>query len=106
MAAKSPVERPTIKEIGTLENISAVEADHQFLGKRYLYFEGKAPLLFTENESNYQRLFGGINATPYVKDGINNYIVNKDTNAVNPAKVGTKVSANYQLDSSCQPIKN
>jgi hypothetical protein len=95
--SKTPVERPTIKEIGVMPNVKAVEADHQFLGKRYLYFEGNIPLLFTENETNNQRLFGGTNSTPYVKDGINNYVVNKDQNAVNPAQAGTKVSANYQL---------
>jgi hypothetical protein len=96
--SKTPIERPTIREIGTVQNMSAVETDHQFLGRRYLYFEGKTPLLFTENESNNQRLFGGTNPTPYVKDGINNYIVNKDNSAVNPGKVGTKVSANYQFE--------
>jgi hypothetical protein len=96
--SKIPIERPIIKEAGVMQNMSAVEADHQFLGRRFLYFEGKAPLLFTENESNNERLFGGTNATPYVKDGINNYVVNNDSNAVNPAKVGTKVSANYQFD--------
>ncbi len=77
--------------------MSAVEAEHQLLGKRYLYCDGAPPMLFTENENNNKRLFGGTNLTPYVKDGINNYIVNKDTKAVNPAKVGTKTSANYQF---------
>ena len=32
-------------------------------------------MLFTENETNAQRLFGVENRTPYVKDGINDYIV-------------------------------
>ena len=95
--SKTPVERPTIKEIGAMPNASAVEVEHQYLGKRYLYFEGKPPLLFTENENNNKRLFGTTNLTQYVKDGINDYIVNKDNNAVNPAHVGTKTSANYQL---------
>ena len=96
-ASQTPIERPTIKEISSMQNTKAVEANHQLLGKRYLYFEGNVPLLFTENETNNQRLFGGVNPTPYVKDGINNYIVNKDINAINPAQVGTKTSANYQL---------
>ena len=95
--SKTPVERPNIKEIGAMPNASAVEVEHQYLGKRYLYFEGKPPLLFTENENNNKRLFGTTNLTQYVKDGINDYIVNKDNNAVNPAHVGTKTSANYQL---------
>jgi hypothetical protein len=95
--SKTPVERPSIKEIQGIPNVSAVEADHYILGKRYLYFDGQPPLLFTENETNNKRLFGGTNPTPYVKDGINDYIVNKDNNAVNPAHVGTKTSANYQI---------
>jgi hypothetical protein len=94
--SKIPVERPTIKEI-SLKNAKAVQADHQFLGTSYMYFEGAPQLLFTENETNNQRLFGGINATKYVKDGINNYVVNKNSNAVNPSQVGTKTSANYQI---------
>ena len=42
------------------------------LGERYLYCEGAASLLFTENETNTARLLGVPNRTPYVKDGINN----------------------------------
>lgn len=95
--SKTPVERPLIKELDMTENVRAVEAEQQFLGKRYLYFEGPVQLLFTENENNNQRLFGTHNLTPYVKDGINNYVVNGDENAVNPAQVGTKTSANYKF---------
>ncbi len=95
--SKTSIERPSIKEVNGTPNITAVEAEHQFLGKRYLYFKGHPQLLFTENENNNQRLFGGANLTPFVKDGINNYIVNKENNAVNPAHIGTKISANYQL---------
>lgn len=95
--SKLPVERPLIKEIKMPENLGAVEAEQQFLGKRYLYFCGSVPLLFTENENNNQRLFGTHNLTPYVKDGINNYVVNGDQNAVNPAQVGTKTAANYMF---------
>jgi len=95
--SKYPVERPTIKMVEGIANSKAVEAESQFLGKRYLYCNEQPQLLFTENENNNQLLFGGTNLTQYVKDGINNYIVNKDSNAVNPANVGTKVGANYQI---------
>ncbi len=95
--SKTPVERPTIKEIEAFQNVRAVEAEHQYLGKRYLYCEEPAGLLFTDNENNNKRLFGTTNLTPYVKDGINNYIVNNDNSAVNPVHMGTKTSANYQL---------
>jgi hypothetical protein len=80
-----------------MPNVSGVVAEHQFLGKQYLYCEGNPPLLFTENENNNKRLFGTTNLTHYVKDGINNYVVDMDRNAVNPAQEGTKMSANYQL---------
>lgn len=95
--SKVPVVRPIIKEVAAMQNATVVEAEHQYLGKRYLYFEGKPPLLFTENENNNKRLFGTTNLTKYVKDGINDFIVNKDENAVNPEKAGTKTSANYQI---------
>jgi hypothetical protein len=55
------------------------------------------PLLFIENETNNERLFGSANANPYVKDGINNYIINEQYKAVNPMQIGTKVAPHYLL---------
>ncbi len=63
----------------------------------YLYCEGDVPLLFTENETNNARLFGSANASPYVKDGINEYIVHGKSDAVNPGRAGTKAAAHYEL---------
>ena len=63
----------------------------------YLYCEEAVPLLFTENESNNARLFGTANASTYVKDGINEYVVHGNHDAVNPDRVGTKSSPHYQL---------
>ena len=59
--------------------------------------EGVVDLLFTENETNNQRLFNGTNAGPYVKDGINDCVVHGRQEAVNPDQVGTKASAHYRL---------
>src|SRR5207248_6183771 len=67
------------------------------IGKRWLYCEGTPPLLFTENETNNERLYGTANTSPYVKDGINDYIVHGKEDAINPALTGTKVSAHYHL---------
>ena len=78
--------------------MKTVAVSHADLGERYLYCEGDVPLLFTENETNNERIFGTANASPYVKDGINNYVVNGDNKAVNPGNTGTKTSANYQLN--------
>ena len=68
------------------------------LGDYTLYCEGAPELLFTENESNNQRLWGQPNATPYVKDAFHQYVISGNTAAVNPEKVGTKAAARYILE--------
>jgi hypothetical protein len=75
----------------------AIAAAHLVLGERFLYCEGAERLLFTENETNAERLFGQANASPYVKDSINDYVVHGAAAAVNPALVGTKAAALYRL---------
>jgi hypothetical protein len=74
-----------------------IEASHPELGDFVLHVEGNAELLFTENETNTERLVHVPNRTPYVKDAINNYLVQGKASAVNPAKTGTKASAHYQI---------
>ena len=89
--------KPSLKQVSGQEDAQAVAASHADLGDLYLYFEGDVPLLFTENETNNERLFGTLNASRYVKDGINNYVVQGNHNSVNPEKTGTKSAAHYQL---------
>jgi Glycosyl hydrolase family 63 C-terminal domain len=91
------VEQPFIKAVHSDSSVSQIETHHPTLGTRWLYCEGEAELLFTNNETNYERLFGTENDSPYVKDGINNYVVNGDAKAVNPDGIGTKFAANYML---------
>ncbi len=74
-----------------------IELDHYRYGRRWLYCDAEPELLFTENETNSQRLFGAQNGSAYVKDGINNYIVHRAHNSVNPEQVGTKAAAHYSL---------
>jgi hypothetical protein len=74
-----------------------VIAQHADLGARYLHCDGEPALLFTENETNNERIFGKPNRTPYVKDGIDNYLVHGQEAAVNPDRRGTKVAAHYRL---------
>jgi hypothetical protein len=74
-----------------------VAATHAALGDRYLYSEAPTRLLFTENDTNAERLFGTANARPWVKDAIDRYLVHGQEDAVNPAQVGTKVAAHYQV---------
>ena len=93
--------------LGTIKHdvpcLSALDRD---LGERYLYCgsasadgngAGRPQLLFTENETNAKRLFNTENRTPFVKDGINNFIVHGQQNAVNPDKTGTKAAVHYRL---------
>jgi hypothetical protein len=86
--------RPSLETAGAANVVKATEAE---LGDRYLYCDGKAELLFTENETNNKKLFNGENRTPYVKDGIIECVVNGRTEAVNPKQTGTKASARYRL---------
>ena len=86
--------RPTLQSIaGKIAGIRATEA----VGDRFLYCDGPASLLFTENETNAKKLFGGENRTPFVKDAINHYIVHGRKDAVNPRQTGTKAAAHYRL---------
>jgi hypothetical protein len=79
------------------ENMVAIEASHAELGGFLLHCDENPRLLFTENDTNNERLFGRPNSTRYVKDGINNHVVAGRKDAVNPAQPGTKASADYQL---------
>jgi hypothetical protein len=76
---------------------AVIEADHESLGLRWLSVEGAPDLLFTENETNFERLYGVANAGPYVKDGIDAFVVHGRREAVNPAREGTKAAAHYRL---------
>jgi hypothetical protein len=83
-----------------IERLSSgtVQAEHESLGRLYFSVaqaseDAHHPLLFTENETNFQRLYGTPNPTPYVKDAFHRFIVHGDKNAVNPAGHGTKMAA-------------
>ena len=74
--ARPAARNRTLKQIKAPAGTSAVAAAHPVLGEYTLYCEGDVPLLFTENETNNERLFPDYpNASPYVKDGINNCVV-------------------------------
>ena len=93
-----PSEKPALKEIHGLPGTRAVAATRTDLGSYYLYCEGEVPLLFTENSTNHAALHLNYpDDGPYHKDGINNYVVNRQDDAVNPALTGTKAAAHYQL---------
>jgi hypothetical protein len=89
--------RPELHEGTAPDGLRAVHANHPLLGERVLYFQGTPQLLFTENETNRQRLFGEQNTFPYVKDAFHDYLVSGKEQAVNPAQKGTKSAAHYSL---------
>ena len=76
---------------------SVVRVTQEDWAERHLYCDGEPSLLFTENDTNNERLFKAPNPTPFVKDGINNFIVHGHTGAVNPERRGTKAAAHYRL---------
>ncbi len=90
--------RPLLEQKTGPEGTAVIAASHPALGVRYLYCEGSVPLLFTENETNQERVFGKPNPTPYVKDGINEYVVHGRADKVNPQKTGTRACAQYRLE--------
>jgi Glycosyl hydrolase family 63 C-terminal domain len=93
------IEKPNLKFQQTNAEGAVIETTHPSLGKRWLYCQsgnGNA-FLFTENETNEHLLFGGDNLTPYVKDGINNAVVNGQMLGINPDQTGTKCAADYVL---------
>ena len=91
--------RPKLQQVNVGgEYGQAIEAIHMDLGAYYLYCEGAGQLLFTENETNKERLFGSPNISPFVKDGFNDYVVDGNKAAVNPEQVGTKAAAMYTLE--------
>jgi hypothetical protein len=91
-------EKPMLKQIDGPAGASAIAATHAVLGTYYLYCEGDAPLLFTENSTNHAKLHLDYpDIGPYLKDGINDYVVYGRQGAVNPERRGTKAAAHYRL---------
>ena len=91
--SKTPSPKPSLRRL----HERTIAAFHRELGERYFYCDRVVPLLFTENETNSERVFNVPNASSYVKDGINNYIVHGQREAVNPAQTGTKAAAYYEI---------
>jgi len=91
-------EGETPKPVISQADGNKIQASHHLLGEFNLQCEGASELLFTENESNNEKLWGHANASPYVKDAFHRYVISGESNAVNPAKTGTKAAAHYVLN--------
>ncbi|HSI33242.1 MAG TPA: hypothetical protein VK986_06580 [Tepidisphaeraceae bacterium] len=93
--AAGSADRPVLRVVdGTPAPV--VVAEHPELGAYRFHADGGPEFVFTENETNTRRLVGVPSPTPYVKDGINDYVVHGHTDAVNPKRRGTKVAAHYK----------
>jgi len=82
--------------VGDRPAAAVVAAQESRYGTRWLLAEGAPEMLFTENETNFQRVFNFPNATPYVKDSFHDFLVHGARGAVNPAQTGTKCAAHYR----------
>jgi hypothetical protein len=93
-------QRPTVTRALEATDAAVIEANHGTYQKRWLLCEGSPQVLFTENETNNERLFRVPNRSRFVKDGINECIVHGTREAVNPELTGTKCAAHYpfQID--------
>ncbi|MCW5967977.1 MAG: hypothetical protein KIT57_05655 [Blastocatellales bacterium] len=91
------IRRPNLRRDKDHPHLTAIRARHFEMPMRWLVCQGEPELLFTDNETNCQRLWGAENHEPYVKDGINDYIVHGAKEAVNPNQSGTKAAAHYHL---------
>jgi Glycosyl hydrolase family 63 C-terminal domain len=89
--------KPVMKKVDAPGKISTLALEHPEAGKLWLHCEDTAETLFTENETNTQRLYG-YSGPAYAKDGINDYIVAGNKEAVNPAQSGTKAAAHYSCE--------
>jgi hypothetical protein len=89
--------KPSLHQVDMSPDLRVIAASHRELGERWLYVDGGAALLFTENETNKKRLFSLPNDTQYVKDGINDFVINGQRDAVNSKGFGTKAAAHVPL---------
>jgi Mannosylglycerate hydrolase MGH1-like glycoside hydrolase domain len=90
--------KPRLRLESTPDEAQLIAADHPSLGSMILMSESDSEVLFTENETNNQRLFGASNTSPYVKDALHNYLIHGNADAVNPDKEGTKAALHYFKD--------
>jgi len=89
--------RPSAQRATSIAGCVCAEVEHWRYGKRWLLCAGEPELLFTQNETNYARLFNGKNRTPYVKDAFHEYLIRGNKSAVDPKQSGTKMAAYYPL---------
>ena len=91
-------EIPEIKVVSNISGQAGLLAKKAQFDAYRLSFEGSPDLLFTENETNYERLYGSSNRSFTKSDGINDAVVNGRPHAVNSENRGSKAAARYKID--------
>lgn len=89
--------KPRLSQGRGFPDARIIALDHPYYGQRWLACEGRPDLLFAENETNFQRLYGIPPITPYTKDAFHEYLIHGRKDAVNPDRVGTKAAAHYRF---------
>src|SRR5207249_4635402 len=85
--------KPTLRPVAA----GTIEAVHHELGSYQLQCENAGEFYFTDNESNFERLWAFPNQSQYVKDSINDAVIQNRIDLVNPSKIGTKAAAHYRF---------
>jgi Mannosylglycerate hydrolase MGH1-like glycoside hydrolase domain len=93
-----PYEMPHVRRIAAQPGTSLLELSDYHYGLRWLAADGTPELLFTENETNYERLYRQESKTPYVKDAFHRYLIQGESASVNPALTGTKAAAHFSAE--------
>ena len=88
---------PRLQGIGSAQ-CRSVAASHPKLGNIYWHLDRQSRLLFTENESNTEKLWGKPNPSPFVKDAFHRFVIEGRQECVNPAREGTKVAAHHKIE--------
>jgi len=88
----TPQELPVIKWVGKNESTSELKLSHEEVGNYSFYFQNTTSVLFTENETNTERLFHTSNKTPFVKDAFHEAVLKNDFTLFENKTNGTKCS--------------
>jgi hypothetical protein len=90
-------QKPALNRVWAPSPYSAIEAAHPELGTFWLSIDGESPMLFTENETNTERVFGTPSELRYVKDAFHRYLIEDRQDLVNPTQTGTKAAFHQKL---------
>jgi hypothetical protein len=90
--------KPQLKRLDSDKKNSSIQLNHPVEGTYYFYCDGFPELIFTENETNQEKLYNSVSESPFTKDAFHRYITEKEKGAVNPLETGTKAAAIYRLE--------